>query len=131
MADRQARQRQIHADQRAQRRKDLLRRARPPKYRNQKVHTQDAGTFDSRREWLRWTTLRDWQACGVIRDLQRQVAYLLHVNGQCIGRYVADFVYAGPENVHTIEDAKGYRTPLYAWKKKHFEAEYGIPITEV
>ena len=31
----------------------------------------------------------------------------------------------------TTEDVKGVRSPLYRWKKKHFQAEYGRPIFEV
>jgi hypothetical protein len=30
-----------------------------------------------------------------------------------------------------VEDVKGMRTPMYRWKKKHVEAQYGITITEV
>jgi hypothetical protein len=26
---------------------------------------------------------------------------------------------------------KGFKTPLYRWKKKHVEAQYGITIREV
>ena len=30
-----------------------------------------------------------------------------------------------------VEDVKGFKTPLYRWKKKHVEAQYGITVTEV
>ena len=42
----------------------------------------------------------------------------------------ADFVYI--ENGRkVVEDAKGVRTQLYQWKRRHFEIQYGMPITEV
>jgi hypothetical protein len=30
-----------------------------------------------------------------------------------------------------VEDVKGFKTPLYRWKKKHFEAQHGIQIREI
>ena len=56
-----------------------------------------------------------------------------------VGTYVADFQYeekglSACENERwhkVIEDVKGVKTPLYRWKKKHVEAQYGIQIREV
>lgn len=56
-----------------------------------------------------------------------------------IGCYRADFRYmaktlSASENDHfvsVVEDVKGMKTPLYQWKKKHVEAQYGITITEI
>lgn len=32
---------------------------------------------------------------------------------------------------YVVEDVKGFKTPLYKWKKKHVEAQYGITIREI
>lgn len=48
-----------------------------------------------------------------------------------IGRYVADFSYWTKDEKRVVEDVKGFKTPLYRWKKKHVEAQYGIEIREV
>jgi hypothetical protein len=32
---------------------------------------------------------------------------------------------------HVVEDVKGFKTPLYRWKKKHVETQYGIEIREI
>lgn len=56
-----------------------------------------------------------------------------------IGTYRADFSYWEPpisdptttKHAHVVEDVKGFKTPLYRWKKKHVEAQYGIQIREV
>ena len=49
--------------------------------------------------------------------------------GGVIGRYRADFSYeelteTGGRWDFTVEDVKGFKTPLYRWKKKHVEAQY-------
>ena len=51
------------------------------------------------------------------------------VSGITIGHYVADFEYLEGD-VRIVEDVKGMKTPLYRWKKKHFEAQYGLKIRE-
>lgn len=53
-----------------------------------------------------------------------------------VGEYRADFAYeelteTGGRWDFTVEDVKGVKTPLYRWKKKHFEAQYGIQIREI
>lgn len=89
----------------------------------------DGVRFDSTGEANRWDDLLKLQCAGAIAELRRQVAYDLHApGGAVVGRIVLDFTYTeGGATVY--EDWKGYRTPLYKWKKKHFEAEYG-PILE-
>lgn len=53
-----------------------------------------------------------------------------------LGAYVADFRYClQPFCICAwgcvVEDVKGFKTPLYKWKKKHFEAQYRIQVREV
>lgn len=107
------------------------------KYHATKVVDRD-GTFDSKKENRRWHDLLLLQKAGKIRDLQRQVRFDLHaMGGVKVGAYVADFTYVVDDELHSnrivVEDTKGFRTPLYRWKKKHFDAEYanaGWSITE-
>ena len=100
--------------------------APPRKYRN--VRTQvDGLQFDSKWEAERWQALSLLRSAGVISHLRRQVSYDLHVNDTKVGRYVADFVYV-ENGDEVVEDAKGKETPLFRWKARHFEAEYGHPI---
>ncbi len=97
--------------------------------------SQDGVTFSSKAEAARWKTLQLAEKVGAIRDLTRQVSYDLHAaGGNLVGRYVADHVYRerqGDEWELVVEDVKGMPTPLYEWKRKHMQAEYGIEIREV
>ena len=89
----------------------------------------DGHRFPSRREAKRYTDLKLLQRAGRIHDLRIQVAYPLKVDDQIIGKYVADFVY-WEGSTEIVEDCKGFRTPLYKWKKKHFEAQYRKTLKE-
>ena len=86
-------------------------------------------TFDSQRAARRYRDLQLLERAGRIHSLRLQVPYPLEVAGEQIGKYVADFVYTENDE-EVIEDSKGYRTPLYRWKKKHVEAQYKITLTE-
>jgi len=106
-----------------------------------KFHAQptwvDGLRFASKGEARRYGELLLLQKAGIIRDLVLQPAYPLHARGhdrewQLVGAYVADFEYVVcATDLLTTEDFKGVRTPLYRWKKKHFQAEYGRQIFEV
>jgi hypothetical protein len=97
----------------------------------------DGITFASKAEARRYSELRLMQREGAIRDLELQVKYPLHAHGPDgkpwkVGNYIADFVYTRhSDNEQIVEDVKGFKTPLYNWKKKHVAAEYGIDIYEV
>lgn len=110
---------------------------------------EDGHTFDSKTEHLRYLQLRQELADGLIRNLEHHVRYYLHVNGERLGYYEADFVYNRLIRINdssgapwteywdvfkTVEDVKSPYTakfPMYRWKKKHMKAEYGIDIQEV
>lgn len=99
------------------------------KYRNQPVMVS-GHRFDSKLEARRFEDLRLLQKAGAISKLEVHKHWDLHVNNIQIGYYEADFTYQeGGKTV--IEDAKGFMTPLYRWKKKHVLAEYGIEIREI
>jgi hypothetical protein len=103
----------------------------PAKYRS--VRTEVGGVvYDSKREAAHAVLLEAMERNGLIRDLRRQVAYPLAVNGVVVCRYVADFVYhdtaAGAE---AVVDVKGVKTAVYKIKKKLMLAVYGIQVKEV
>lgn len=69
------------------------------------------------------------QMAGEIRNLRRQVAYDLIVNGIKIGKYTPDFVYEekiGDEWIERVADAKsaGTMTTDSKLRIKHFETLY-------
>lgn len=107
--------------------------------------TVDGIEFASKREAHRYGELKLLQLAGEIHKLRLQPAFDLAVMPLPnrdelpikIGQYRADFVYCecrrGAQCVGSrtvVEDSKGMRTPLYKWKKKHVEAQYGIEIRE-
>ena len=100
-----------------------------PKYHNRPT-TADGYTFDSKLEAKRYGELKLLLLAGAIHDLKIHLRWHLHVNHIEIGYYEADFTYQ-EGNQTVIEDTKGFKTPLYRWKKKHLLAEYGIEIREI
>lgn len=91
--------------------------------------------FSSQKEGKRYLELKLLQDAREISDLITQVRFALTTldpkrQEAKVGEYVADFAYRR-DGQYVIEDTKGFRTPLYRWKKKHFEAQYGIKITEI
>ena len=102
------------------------------KYRAKRTTIGDQ-TFASKREASRFLVLKRLEESGAIARLECQPEYLLEIAGRKIAKYVADFRYvttARPVRV-VIEDAKGYKTPVYRLKKKLVEALYGIEVVEV
>lgn len=117
------------------------------KYHNKIVKAGDE-SFDSKKEYHRWLELSILEDAGVIRNLQRQVKYVLipaqrepetisqrgrQIPGKVIEReavYYADFVYE--MNGETIvEDTKGMKTDVYVLKRKLMLERYGIRIREI
>lgn len=104
--------------------------------------TVDGVTFHSQKEARRYQELKLLQKAGEIQDLTLQPSFDLVVGLDIgmddallkkIGTYVADFQYTDrmqPGCPLVVEDVKGFKTPLYRWKKKHVEAQYGIQIRE-
>lgn len=118
-----------------------------------KPTTVDGIRFASKKEARRWSELVLLMKAGEVRNLRRQVWFVLlapEIHGALedinrgtvkgtrpIGRYVADFMY---ERVTrggrpfawepVVEDAKGFKTDMYVWKKRHFETQYGVKILE-
>lgn len=107
------------------------------KYNNKKV-TVNGQVFDSKKEARRYKELLLLEKAGVIKNLSRQVKFVLipsqrDENGKVIERecsYKADFKYE--EGIKTVvEDVKGFRTKEYIIKRKLMLYQYGIRIREV
>jgi hypothetical protein len=98
----------------------------------------DGIRFASAREARRYGELKLLERAGQLWDLTCQPAFELHATQwpapagppHVVGVYRADFAYATKAGT-VVEDAKGVRTALYQWKKKHVEIEYGVRIVEV
>lgn len=105
-------------------------------------------TFDSRKEFRRYEELQLLQQAGEIKNLRRQVKFVLIPTqrepniigprggvkkGRLLERecaYIADFVYT--ENGETVvEDTKGMKTKDYIIKRKLMLYVHNIRIREV
>jgi hypothetical protein len=109
------------------------------KYSNIKTKTSDGIEFDSKAEARRWIELKLLERAGEIKDLQRQVKYIL-IPTQKEGKkvierecsYVADFVYTDVKTGKTVvEDTKGVKTKEYIIKRKLMLYVHNIKIKEV
>lgn len=126
------------------------------KYNNRKIIV-DGITFDSKKEAKRYKELKMLEKAGIIRDLKRQVKYVLipaqygrtdevYIKGNNKGKqkkgrlierecaYYADFVYM--QNGNTIvEDVKGYRNGqaynLFVIKRKLMLYVHGVIVKEL
>lgn len=105
------------------------------KYSNYKV-TWQGETFDSKAELARYQQLLMLQKAGVIRDLTRQVSFVLAPKVVIQGRpkrslvYRADFSYVDATGERVVEDKKGALTAVYKIKRHLMKAVHGIDILE-
>jgi hypothetical protein len=98
---------------------------------------------DSQREANRWIELKLLERAGHIKNLQRQVKFILiPKQTEYVGKkvkvlerecsYIADFVYIDNETEKTVvEDTKGMRTKDYIIKRKLMLYIHKIRIREV
>lgn len=118
------------------------------KYHSKKVKA-DGMTFDSKREYKRWTELRLLERAGAIRELERQTKFVLipaqrepdtvgprggRIKGKLLERevaYIADFTYLDETDELVVEDTKGMRTTDYIIKRKLMLFIHGIRIHEI
>lgn len=105
---------------------------------NSKKTVVDGQIFDSKKEANRYQELLLLEKAGVIKNLSRQVKFVLipsqrDESGKVVERecsYKADFTYE--DGIKTVvEDVKGYRTKEYIIKRKLLLWQYGIRIREV
>jgi hypothetical protein len=111
---------------------------RKVKYGNKKV-VADGITFDSCKEWLRYTELQLALRSGLIDKLEVHPKFELVVNGFKVCNFTADFSYIkvfssddGPNKI-IVEDVKSKptMTPVYRIKKKLVKALFGIDVKEI
>ena len=117
------------------------------KYNNRKVR-RDGLTFDSKKEHKRYNELLLLEQAGEIKNLRRQVKFLLIPTqrepkiigprggvkkGKLLERecaYIADFVYTENGKI-VVEDTKGLRTKDYIIKRKLMLYVHNIRVREV
>jgi hypothetical protein len=100
------------------------------KYKN-KITIVAGIKFHSIKEAGRYLQLKALEEIGEISDLELQPKFPVIVNEKKICNYIADFrYYKKNNNFPTIEDVKGFLTPIYKIKKKLVEALYCIKILE-
>lgn len=106
------------------------------KYKNKKT-VLNGITFDSKKEAARWVELQAMEKQGIIKQLQRQVTFVLipsqrGADKKVIERecsYRADFVYT-LDGKRIVEDTKGKITPVYILKRKLMLYVHGIEVHE-
>ena len=107
------------------------------KYNNKKI-TVNGQVFDSKKEARRYQELLLLEKAGEIKNLSRQVKFVLipsqrDENGKVVERecyYRADFKYT-EDGKTIVEDVKGFKTKEYIIKRKLLLWRYGIKIREV
>ena len=98
------------------------------KYHNKKIKTED-GTFDSKYEYEEWCRLKLLERGGAIRNLMRQVPYILiptiRTSAGTLKQisYYADFVYE-ENGIVCMVDTKGYETTEFKIKKRLLINQY-------
>jgi hypothetical protein len=105
------------------------------KFKAVRTDCQHGHSHPSKAEARRCDELHLLERAGEITHLTFQPKFPVHINGKLVFTYSADFSYfpQRPEpSGRTIEDVKGFLTPVYRLKKKAVEAYYpGVKIVEV
>lgn len=109
------------------------------KYKAKKIEI-DGFTFDSKKEANRWLYLKRIEQAGFIKDLKRQVPFVLakvidgtdYIVRTPTGRsmcYFADFSYYDKEKKRIVyEDVKGFDTPVSEIKRAIVDMFYGVKV---
>lgn len=87
----------------------------------------DGIKFASKKEGRRYLELKALKEAGKIRRILYQTRWDLPAGV----KYYSDFLINWEDGSETVEDVKGFKTPIYKLKKKQVEALYGIEIIEV
>ena len=107
------------------------------KYRNKPTFV-DGIRFASKKEARRYQELKLLEKAGEISDLELQPRFEFPINGEPLkyssGRkvtYFADFSYLelySKTTQNTIEDTKGFVTPVFKLKAALMKAVHGITV---
>jgi len=87
----------------------------------------DGIKFSSKKEMQYYQQLKRSEQSGELIFFLRQVPF--HLPGNI--KYICDFMIFWKDGSVTIEDVKGFKTPMYTAKKKMVEAIYPIEIKEI
>jgi hypothetical protein len=80
--------------------------------------------YDSKRE-AEYAMELDWlKKAGQVLSWERQVPYVMEVNGKKICKYTVDFLVTYKDGTVIAEEVKGMRTAAFNLKWKLFEALY-------
>ena len=94
--------------------------------------TLDGVVFHSKREAMRYATLKRWQDAGHIEALELQPAFKCFVNGKLLCVYHADFKYRVVETqAEVIEDVKSsgsVKDEASRLRIKAAELQYGFKV---
>ena len=99
------------------------------KYGNKKT-VIDGYTFDSKLEAKRFGELKLFLKQGTISNLVLQKEFELQPSFKSNGKteraikYICDFYYTDKQGKEYVEDAKGFKTDVYAIKRKLFLFKY-------
>ena len=108
------------------------------KYHNKKI-INEYGEFDSLKEYKYFLMIKQEQELGLIKNLRRQVKYVLlekdRVEDKAIREisYYADFEYEDDNgNIHTVDvkASSKFQDDVYKLKKKLFASKYRRWIEE-
>lgn len=89
--------------------------------------------FDSAAEMRRYATLQLSERCGLITDLERQVAYPVFINGKLYCTFTADHRYKedGELVVEEVKTSGTVKDASYRLRKKAAELMYGFKVRVV
>ena len=92
------------------------------KFNNKKMETPD-GVFDSKGEWKRWLFLKDQERQGVIKDLERQVKFVLLPT-----QYRDEVVHLKTKDkiVKRVAEREVTYTADFVYRKKTSDIENGL-----
>jgi hypothetical protein len=101
--------------------------------RTSKYGAKPTNGFASKKEANRAAELDMLKKAGKIYALELQKPIqLIPARGKVRGiTYIADFVYFDEDGRLHVEDAKGFKTPVYILKKKMLFLLHGVEIEEV
>ena len=101
------------------------------KYHAEAFTDAEGVRWHSRDEFERWGLLKTMLWAGLIRDLRRQVSYVLQpafrdARGHRVRAIslVVDFEYLDADGRLVVEDFKGFETATWKMKQKMFRAKY-------
>ena len=96
--------------------------------------TADGITFASKHEAKVYSDLKLLARAGEITEFiwdKKLLRFPIMINGIHVCYYEADFSFLDQQGKRVIVDAKGMKTEIYKLKKKLFEADSGMKITEM